>query len=248
MALGVLIFQDLMVVPIVIAVGLLGGGSRDAIGGGGRPRRHRDRGAADADHPARPDYLVGPLLKAAASTGSRELIVAIALFLAVGTAVVTSSAGLSTALGAFLAGLLLGETANTATRSRSTSSRSRACSSALFFMTVGMSLDLGTLRGERRRSLADRLRRAAGGEGAWPPSRLSRALRMPTPVAAETAILLAGAGEFGFVVFTLAAATACSPADRRRRRPAAGLSMIATPALAAIRAAASATLAGSAAH
>ena len=52
-------------------------------------------------------YLLRPLFRLAGQTDSRELIMAMTLFTAIGLAAATGWAGLSTALGAFLAGLLL---------------------------------------------------------------------------------------------------------------------------------------------
>jgi monovalent cation:H+ antiporter-2, CPA2 family len=104
-ALAVLLFQDLMVAPVLFGVEILGRGERDvvpalaiavlqaavvlvAIVGAGR-------------------YLLQPIFRSVARTGSRDLIMAITLFVVVGVAAETGAAGLSSALGAFLAGLLL---------------------------------------------------------------------------------------------------------------------------------------------
>ena len=54
-------------------------------------------------------YVVTPLMRSAARTGSRELIMAITLTIVVGIAAATGASGLSVALGAFLAGLLLSD-------------------------------------------------------------------------------------------------------------------------------------------
>jgi CPA2 family monovalent cation:H+ antiporter-2 len=229
-ALGVLIFQDLMVVPIVIIVGLLGGDepalSAAVITGIALSI------AALVVILVLGRFLVGPLLKAAASTGSRELIVAIALFIAIGTAVLTATAGLSMALGAFLAGLLLGGS-EYRHQIEVDIEPFKGLFLGLFFMTVGMSLDLGTLA-ENAGAVAIGFAGLLAAK-ALATFAVARALRISTPVALEAAILLAGAGEFGFIVFTLAGRDSLLPGSIGAIVvSAAALSMIATPALAAL--------------
>jgi len=126
-ALSVLLFQDLMVVPILFIVSILS----ERHGG-------QQKSLIDLLLPFVQSlgvvvlimvvgkYLVSPLMRSAGRTGSRELIMAITLVIVVGISAVTGASGLSIALGAFIAGILLGEV-NTGTRSRSISSRSRAC-------------------------------------------------------------------------------------------------------------------------
>ncbi|HMN87931.1 MAG TPA: cation:proton antiporter, partial [Bauldia sp.] len=138
-ALGILLFQDLMVVPIVVVVGALGG-HEEAL----PATLLRALGLAVAALAAiivLGRYLVRPLLKLAADAGSRELVVATALFLAIGTALFTASAGLSAALGAFLAGLLLGES-EYRHQIEVDIEPFKGLLLGLFFMTVGMSFDV----------------------------------------------------------------------------------------------------------
>src|SRR6202008_3479965 len=70
----------------------------------------------------------------------RDAVVAIALFLAVALAMVTQAVGLSTALGAFLAGLLIGET-EYKHQIEVDIDPFKGLLLGLFFMTVGMSFD-----------------------------------------------------------------------------------------------------------
>ena len=87
-SLGVLLFQDLMVVPIVIIVELLGGGEVAATGAVLRAIALAVAAVAGILLAGR--YLTRPLLRIAAGTGNRDLVIAIALFLAIGTAVLTA--------------------------------------------------------------------------------------------------------------------------------------------------------------
>ena len=85
-------------------------------------------------------FLVGPLMRLAAKTGSREAVVAIALFLAIGMALITDAVGLSAALGAFLAGLLIGES-EYRHQVEVDIEPFKGLLLGLFFMTVGMTFD-----------------------------------------------------------------------------------------------------------
>lgn len=198
-SIGILLFQDLMVVPVVIIVGLLGGGELAVHGAVLQAIALAIAELAIILVAGR--YLVGPLLRLAARTGSREIVVAISLFLAIGTAVVTSAVGLSPALGAFLAGLLLGET-EYRHQIEVDIEPFKGILLGLFFMTVGTSVDLIAIGNAPFNYL-----------GAFAGLLIvkwliifgvARLFRLGTAVAAETAFVMAGAGEFAFVTFKLA--------------------------------------------
>jgi K+:H+ antiporter len=227
-SIGILLFQDLMVVPIVIVIGLLGG---DDLGVHGAILRAVGLAAAAlAVIAVAGRFLIGPLLKLAALTGSRELVIAIALFLAIGTAQLTSAVGLSSALGAFLAGLLLGGS-EYRHQLEVDIEPFKGLFLGLFFMTVGMSLDLTTLADAPGSFLGAVLAllvvKAAIIYG------IARVFGIARPVAAESALVLAGAGEFAFVAFQLAAIEKLfDPSFQDFVVSVAALSMIAIPLLA----------------
>ena len=229
-ALGILVFQDLMVVPIVIVVGLLGGD--EVAVSGALVRAVALAAAAILAIIVAGRYLVRPLLRFAAAAGSRELVVAVALFLAIGTALFTASVGLSAALGAFLAGLLLGES-EYRHQIEVDIEPFKGLLLGLFFMTVGMSFDIAALTVGPLvlvgAVLALVVGKAAVAFGA------ARLTGIATPVAAEAALLLAGAGEFAFVVFALARQDGLLGAGAMQFVVSvAALSMIAIPALGAV--------------
>ena len=85
-----------------------------------------------------------PLLRAVARGGDPELFTGIALLLVLGVGWLTQRAGLSMALGAFLAGLLIAET-EYRPQMEGDIRPFRGLLLALFFMTVGMKIDLGLL-------------------------------------------------------------------------------------------------------
>lgn len=86
-------------------------------------------------------YLLGPLLFQVVRTRNRELFLSLIFLLCVGTAMLTAWAGLSLALGAFLAGLALSES-EYAHQMFSEVTPFRDTLSSLFFVSVGMLLDL----------------------------------------------------------------------------------------------------------
>jgi CPA2 family monovalent cation:H+ antiporter-2 len=157
------------------------------------------------------------------------LVVAIALFVVVGTAFLTAAVGLSPALGAFLAGLLLSES-EYRHQLEVDIEPFKGLLLGLFFMTVGMSLDLAALAAYPLALLG-----AVAGllaVKAVVMFAVAKAFRVDTPVAAEAAFLLAGAGEFAFVVFTLAGRDQLLPHDLHQFVVSvAALTMIGTPLL-----------------
>lgn len=89
-------------------------------------------------------FLLNPLLRNIATTRSRELFSITILCLVLGTAWVTAQAGLSLALGAFLAGLALAESPYSH-QALSDILPFRDTFLALFFISVGMLVDIGLL-------------------------------------------------------------------------------------------------------
>lgn len=230
LCIGVLLFQDLMVVPIVIIVSLLGG---DGVGIAGALLRAIGLAVvAVAVILTVGRFVVTPLMRLAAATGSRELVIAIALFLAIGTGLLTEMVGLSAALGAFLAGMLLGE-CEFRHQIEVEIEPFKGLLLGLFFMTVGMSFDLASLSAGLPLLIAAvaalLLFKGITIYGA------TRLFRVEPAVAAEAAFVLAGAGEFAFVVFTLARrAGVLEPVFYQFVLSVTALSMLATPGLAAV--------------
>jgi CPA2 family monovalent cation:H+ antiporter-2 len=175
-------------------------------------------------------YLLRPLFHFAARTGSRELIMAMTLLIAVGAAGATGYAGLSVALGAFLAGLLLSET-EYRHQIEIDLAPVKGLLIGLFFVSVGMTIDL-----------------RAVWNGIVPVLVLvatlfivksailyaaARIFRVGTSAALEVAVLLAQAGEFGFIVIGLARSLEIMETQTAQLATAvAGISMMLTPLLA----------------
>jgi glutathione-regulated potassium-efflux system ancillary protein KefC/glutathione-regulated potassium-efflux system protein KefB len=89
-------------------------------------------------------YLTRPFFRMVAATGVQEMFTAAALFVVIGTALLVQFAGLSMALGAFLAGVLLAES-EYRHELEGDITPFRGLLLGLFFISVGMALDLGLI-------------------------------------------------------------------------------------------------------
>lgn len=227
---AVLLFQDLMVAPLLFMVSMLGIRELDlssalfstlvpALAGlsivvvGGR-------------------LVLRPLFHHVAAAGSTEFFVAACLLVVIGTAVLTAMCGLSMGLGAFVAGVLLAET-EYRREIEVTIEPFKGLLLGLFFVSVGASLDLSQV-------LAAPVWTFGLALGliivkfcvAW---LVGRILRLSTAVSIETALMLAPGGEFAFIIIAAAIASKATPAAIGANvTVAVTLSMFAVPALGAL--------------
>jgi CPA2 family monovalent cation:H+ antiporter-2 len=144
-ALGILIAQDLAVVPMVVLL-------PSVVGAGEGVLTDLAAAAVKAALVLIGAYLVGtrlvPIaLRDAAASRTRELFLLAVVGLALGTAVVTQFAGLSLAFGAFLAGLIVGESDYRAQVIAEVLPL-RDLFASLFFVSVGMLIDPRVLLAE----------------------------------------------------------------------------------------------------
>src|SRR5713226_3542394 len=141
-AFAILLFQDMSVVPLLALLPLLAPGG-DARGGDwaadllsvGRVA------AAIAALVLAGRYLLNPAFRLRAETGAREVMTAAALLVVLGAALLMQAVGMSMALGAFLAGVLLAESTYRH-ELEADIEPFRGLLLALFFMSVGMSIDM----------------------------------------------------------------------------------------------------------
>lgn len=192
---SVLLAQDLAVIPLLLFVSILGAGA------GGSVMASLVLALLNAALAVGAIVFAGrlflrPLFRLVASTGTSELFVAAALFVIIATGVAAAVAGLSMALGAFIAGLLLAET-EFRKAIETTIGPFKGLLLGLFFFTVGMSIDF--------RELARQPLWLFGavvgliGIKSILLIGLVRIFRMPWSAAIETGLLLGPAGEFAFV-------------------------------------------------
>jgi CPA2 family monovalent cation:H+ antiporter-2 len=222
---GVLLFQDLAVVPGLILVPALG-----------RPTEEIGIAIALAFAKAAVVLaiviLAGPRLMRAwfgvvVRGRSSELFMLNVLLITLGLAYVTGVAGLSLALGAFLAGMLISET-EYRYQVEEDIKPFRDVLLGLFFVTIGMVLDLRVVASQWWLVLV-LLVLLVGGKLAL-IGFLSRAFGSAPATSLRVAIALAQGGEFGFVLLALAADQAIAPAPVLQALLAAMvLSMMATP-------------------
>jgi glutathione-regulated potassium-efflux system protein KefB len=145
-AFGVLLFQDMAVVPILALIPLLSPWQTSNDGGFWGGAEQAGIGAAViAAVILAGRYLLNPLFQLLAQANTREVMTAAALLLVIGTGLIMQYAGMSMALGAFLAGVLLAES-NYRHELEANIEPFRGLLLALFFMGVGMSIDLSVVR------------------------------------------------------------------------------------------------------
>ena len=143
-AFAILLFQDMAVVPLLALLPLLAPeGPHTQLGDGLRAVALIAGAIALIVLAGR--YLLNPLFRLLAQTGSREVMTAAALLVVLGAALTMQKAGASMALGAFLAGVLLAES-NYRHELEADIEPFRGLLLALFFMGIGMSIDLATVR------------------------------------------------------------------------------------------------------
>lgn len=145
-AFAILLFQDMAVVPLLAALPLLAqaGESTHASFADGLRAVGLIVGAILLIVVAG-RYLLNPFFRLLAQTGSREVMTAAALLVVLGAALIMQKAGMSMALGAFLAGVLLAES-NYRHELEADIEPFRGLLLALFFMGIGMSIDLVVVR------------------------------------------------------------------------------------------------------
>ena len=197
---SILLFQDLAVVPILFLLGVLDPSASGSIAAG------IAKALAQAVLALGAIVVVGrfvlrPLYRLTAQTQAQDMFIATTLFVAVGTSFATAAAGLSMALGAFVAGLLLAETEYR----RAVEAAIEPIKSLLlgvFFFSVGLSLDTSVLISQPVSIFVTTagclILQAAIIYG------LCRLFSVARPAAIETAALLAPGGEFAFIILTLA--------------------------------------------
>ena len=194
LAVGILVFQDLCVVPMILAVPILAGGSgtvQEILLAGGTALIILAAVLAAAR------YLVPPLLAIVARTRQRDIFVLAVFLVCFGTAWALSLAGISLALGAFLAGLIV---AGSEFRHQAMSDLipAREIFASLFFVSVGMLLDVSDVLAHLT-STVGLLGMILVGKFViiWGTAMI---LRMPVRVGVLSAATLCQIGEFSFVL------------------------------------------------
>ena len=223
---GVLLFQDMSVIPLFLIVPLFSTTISVPQSGSGWLHGVEILGALVAVIGGT-RFAVRPLFRFIAATGSREVFTAAALLLVVGVAALMTLVGLSPALGAFIAGMVLGET-EFRQEVESDIEPFRGLLLGLFFITVGAGLDLGLLRHQALAVFAIALGFMLAKTGTM--FVVARAFRFARVEAITLAVALAQGGEFAFVFVSFAKPLQVLPEQLTRLLPAAvAVSMLLSP-------------------
>ncbi|MGL4438754.1 MAG: monovalent cation:proton antiporter-2 (CPA2) family protein [Bosea sp. (in: a-proteobacteria)] len=201
---SILLFQDMAIAPILALLPLA------ATTGSGGNMGKAALGvvlavAAIAAVVLAGKYVLNPVFRLLAKAGAREVMTAAALLVVLGSAVLMEQVGLSMALGAFLAGVLLAES-NFRHELEASIEPFRGVLLGLFFMAVGMSIDLKLVAANwlllaiaAPALVLLKISIAAG---------ILRASCSSTAEAIRAGALLSPAGEFAFVLLPLAGSLA----------------------------------------
>ena len=225
-AFSILLFQDLMVVPLLFLAA--------AFGQAGGETLWLLLALAVAKAVAAVALILGvgriairPLFRLAAFAQSREFFLAATLLLVIGTGVITHEAGLSMALGAFLSGLLLSES-EFRHQIEVDIAPFKGLLLGVFFVSVGMQLDPAYVM-----SQGDLIGMSLVGLIAIKAGiliLLCLAFRLSVAVSTEVGLLLSQGGEFAFVIVGLAVQFAIlDSATAQFMFAVVGASMLATP-------------------
>ncbi|MCS0495089.1 monovalent cation:proton antiporter-2 (CPA2) family protein [Ancylobacter sp. GSK1Z-4-2] len=200
-AFAVLLFQDMAVVPLIALMPLLTPGTHEA--------QTFEQGlghvsiivGALAIVILTGRYLLTPMFQVLARSGAREVMTAAALLVVLGAGALMASVGMSMAMGAFLAGVMLSESSFRHELEANVEAF-RGLLVALFFMGVGMSMNLAVVLANAWLLIVGTLLvTLVKAVSVWTVFRLSEGTRAD---AVRSASVLTPAGEFSFVLFPLA--------------------------------------------
>lgn len=199
-AFSTLLFQDLSIVPLITIIAAMSRNPADEAGPPGwLLGLYTVLAIAGLVLAGR--FLLRPLFRLIGNLGEREMFVFAGLFAVVASAALMDALGLSIALGAFIAGVMLADSPYRHELEADVEPF-RAVLLGLFFLAVGMALDLG--------AIADRPLFVVGMALALITTKaaiitlLARAFRMAWRQALAVGLLLSQGGEFGFVLFAQA--------------------------------------------
>jgi len=195
---AILLFQDLAAIPLLAVLPLLGGSASHGWDWFGTARVVATLGAVIvAGH-----WLLRPYLRLAATAKSHEVFVAATLLVVVGTALFMQQAGMSMALGSFLAGVLLADS-EYRHELEADIEPFKGLLLGLFFIAVGMSVDLRLVARQPLTIIALTLGLMA--VKALVLYALARLNRHSHGSAVNLALFISQGGEFAFVLFGVAA-------------------------------------------
>lgn len=224
---AILLFEDLLIVPLLALVAVMAPVDPSAPAAGSRWIGAAIAAGSLAALVAAGLWLLNPLFRVLANSKAREVMTAAALLVVLGAALLMQLGGLSMALGAFLAGVLLSES-TFRHQLEADVEPFRGLLLGLFFLGVGMSLDLAVVTRNWplivAGVLAMMLVKALCIYG------VARLAKSSAADALDRAVLMAQGGEFAFVLFAGAqAARVIDPTVTANMTAVVVLSMALTP-------------------
>ncbi|MCR9278238.1 MAG: monovalent cation:proton antiporter-2 (CPA2) family protein [Pseudomonadaceae bacterium] len=224
-----LLFQDIAVVPLLALIPLLGTASDDSSSAG---MQALQAAAVVLAVIFGGRYLLRFVLSAVARSGVREVLTATALLTVLGTAVLVEYAGLSMALGAFMAGVLLADS-EFRHQLEADIEPFKGLLLGLFFIAVGMTLNLGLL-GSQPGAIAAAVVVLVSVKFAVLFG-LAKFVGLDNNSASKLGLVLSQGGEFAFVLFGIAVTAGAMPAGLAATLiVVVSLSMVTTPLLLAL--------------
>ncbi len=201
-ALGMLLFEDVALVPIVFALGAMAPvAANDGVGS--LVTTMAIGGAAAVSMLVLGRFLVPPLFAQAARTKSPELFLSACLLVVIVASLITAAIGFSMVLGALIAGIVIAET-DYRGEVEVVTAPFRGLGLGIFLITVGMSVSPTVLMENWQGLLAALVGVLA--VKALVTAALLRLNGAPTAVAAETGVLMASPSETTLIVLTAATA------------------------------------------
>ncbi len=200
LSLANLLLQDLAVVPLLVLVPILANNSENIALALGLATLKAFAALIVIFFLGR--MLLRPLFNLIASTKSNELFVTATLFVVLGTSFATSYMGLSLAIGAFVAGLLVAET-QYQHQVEDSIMQFKGLLMGLFFMTIGMTIDINAM--SEALFLIIGLSLGLVIIKAVIIIALARIFKFAWGPSIHAGLLLAQGGEFAFILFNLAA-------------------------------------------
>ncbi len=201
-AFGVLLFQDVIVIPALVILSMLGGDGQSSVS--------LTAVAAVIALVVAARFLLRPILRIIASTGVHELFIAAGLTIVCGAAIAMYQAGLSMGLGAFIAGMLVADS-EYRHQLETDVMPFKGLLLGLFFIAVGMSADLSLLTSEPIMIIGLTLALVALKIVVLLPMAMIYGLNKAN--ALRTGVILSQGGEFAFVLLTVAVGAAVIPAQ-----------------------------------
>jgi CPA2 family monovalent cation:H+ antiporter-2/glutathione-regulated potassium-efflux system protein KefB len=199
-AFAILLFQDLSIIPLITVIAAMSRNPADAGGPPGWLLGLYTVGAV-VGLVAAGRFLIRPLFALIGNLGEREMFVVAALFTVIASAALMEALGLSTALGAFIAGVMLADSPYRHELEADVEPF-RSILLGLFFLVVGLMLDLPAIA--REPVFVVTMAAALIVVKAGIVFAIAMAFRMSWRGALALGLLLSQGGEFGFVLFAQA--------------------------------------------